>query len=178
MSNRTTEHDAPKRRGPRSSRKLPPPPGSGRKSPIDPLAQAVGKELRAARQAAGFAINEVAAITGWSRQTINTYENGHAVPPINKLVQLADLYKVSLDRLARGYEVRTAEAGIALLDEDLRAATLALYHHPVLRDAVRAARDLSGEQAEILAGVIEGAAHLEKEDLELLQALVRRMARK
>ena len=55
--------------------------------------------LRELRINSGLTQNEVAAKLGVSGQTILNWENGIYEPKINQLIQLADLFNVSIDYL-------------------------------------------------------------------------------
>ncbi len=53
----------------------------------------LGKKIRAARDEARFSQLEVGVTLGVSDKTISGYESGRIAPPIDKLMQLADLFK-------------------------------------------------------------------------------------
>ena len=55
--------------------------------------------LRELRNKSGLTQNEIAAKLGVSGQTILNWENGIYEPKINQLIQLADLFDVSVDYL-------------------------------------------------------------------------------
>ena len=55
--------------------------------------------LRELRIKSGFTQNEIATKLGVSGQTILNWENGIYEPKINQLIQLADLFNVSVDYL-------------------------------------------------------------------------------
>lgn len=55
--------------------------------------------LRELRIKNGFKQNEIASKLGTSGQTILNWENGIYEPKINQLIQLADLFNVSIDYL-------------------------------------------------------------------------------
>lgn len=54
------------------------------------------KELRIKH---GISQEELADLLNISQQSISKYENGHAFPDINLLIQIADYFKVSIDYL-------------------------------------------------------------------------------
>lgn len=64
--------------------------------------------LRELRIKSGFTQNEIATKLGVSGQTILNWENGIYEPKINQLIQLADLFNVSIDYLVerKGSEKR------------------------------------------------------------------------
>jgi transcriptional regulator with XRE-family HTH domain len=45
--------------------------------------------------------NDLAATLSTKRSSINNYENGTAIPPVNVLISLSDLFKLSIDTLVR-----------------------------------------------------------------------------
>lgn len=55
--------------------------------------------LRELRNKSGLTQNEIASKLGVSGQTILNWENGIYEPKINQLIQLADLFEVSVDYL-------------------------------------------------------------------------------
>ena len=59
----------------------------------------IGKKLRELRIEQNLTQNEVAILTGIKRLSIAAYELNEQLPPVDKLIQLAKLYKVSLDYL-------------------------------------------------------------------------------
>lgn len=67
--------------------------------------------LRELRNKSGLTQNEIAAKLGVSGQTILNWENGIYEPKINQLIQLADLFNVSVDYLIerKGNEKRIDE---------------------------------------------------------------------
>ena len=56
-------------------------------------------KLRELRNKSGLTQNEIAGRLGVSGQTILNWENGIYEPKINQLIQLADLFNVSVDYL-------------------------------------------------------------------------------
>lgn len=59
----------------------------------------MGKRLRKLRIEHNLTQNEVSILTGIKRSSIASYELNEQLPPVDKLIQLANLYKVSLDYL-------------------------------------------------------------------------------
>lgn len=57
------------------------------------------RHLRALRLTRGLSLREVSLQTGIPIQSLSVYELGKAKAPITRLVQLAALYRVTLDRL-------------------------------------------------------------------------------
>lgn len=62
----------------------------------------VGQRIREERERHGWTQSDLARRLHVSRQSISKWENGTAYPDIDKLVQLSDLFQVSLDDLVRG----------------------------------------------------------------------------
>ena len=59
----------------------------------------IGKRLRKLRIEHNLTQNEVSILTGIKRSSIASYELNEQLPPVDKLIQFANLYKVSLDYL-------------------------------------------------------------------------------
>ena len=59
----------------------------------------IGKRLRKLRIEHNLTQNEVSILTRIKRSSIASYELNEQLPPVDKLIQLANLYKVSLDYL-------------------------------------------------------------------------------
>ena len=59
----------------------------------------IGKRLRKLRIEHNLTQNKVSILTGIKRSSIASYELNEQLPPVDKLIQLANLYKVSLDYL-------------------------------------------------------------------------------
>ncbi|BBD42775.1 helix-turn-helix transcriptional regulator [Streptococcus anginosus] len=64
----------------------------------------IGKKLKKARQMSGLTQENVAEKLNVSRQTISNWETEKFYPDILYVLQLSDLYQVSLDELLKGYE--------------------------------------------------------------------------
>ena len=64
----------------------------------------IGKKLKEARQMSGLTQENVAEKLNVSRQTISNWETEKFYPDILYVLQLSDLYQVSLDELLKGYE--------------------------------------------------------------------------
>ena len=54
------------------------------------------------RKQKGFSQEELAYQLGVSRQSVSKWEAGISLPELDRLIEIADLYKVSLDELIRG----------------------------------------------------------------------------
>lgn len=64
----------------------------------------IGKKLKNARMQSGLTQENVAEKINVSRQTISNWENEKSYPDIVSVIQLSDLYSVSLDVLLKGDE--------------------------------------------------------------------------
>ena len=60
----------------------------------------LGEKISALRAARGMKQDELAAALGVSRQSVSKWETGASVPELDRLVQLAGLFGVTLDELA------------------------------------------------------------------------------
>lgn len=58
-------------------------------------------KLQTIRRDSNLSQEELAELIGVSRQAVAKWEAGHTYPDINNLIQLSDLFKVSLDRLIK-----------------------------------------------------------------------------
>jgi transcriptional regulator with XRE-family HTH domain len=59
---------------------------------IDGLLQQLGPRLRDARQAANLTVREVGKRLGVDHSMIVRYENAESLPPLDRLITLADIY--------------------------------------------------------------------------------------
>ena len=64
----------------------------------------IGRKLKEARQMSGLTQENVAEKLNVSRQTISNWGTEKFYPDILYVLQLSDLYQVSLDELLKGYE--------------------------------------------------------------------------
>lgn len=62
----------------------------------------IGKKLKDARTKSGFTQETVAEKIGVSRQTISNWENERSYPDIVSVIELSNLYSISLDDLLKG----------------------------------------------------------------------------
>lgn len=144
----------------------------------------VGRRLREARIGNGtesspdHEINDVARHFGWNRQTINTYENGYAVPPAEKLVMLCDFYHVGLDYILRGKdaEVSVIEQALEALPHHLRKPVRALYERQELSDSVVALAALPDELRRVAVETLAHFPNLNESNLEVIRNLAAQLA--
>ena len=64
----------------------------------------IGKKLKDARMRSGFTQECVAEKVNVSRQTISNWENEKSYPDIISVIELSNLYSISLDELLKGDE--------------------------------------------------------------------------
>ena len=64
----------------------------------------IGKKLKDARMKSGFTQEKVAEKINVSRQTISNWENEKSYPDIISVIELSNLYSISLDDLLKGDE--------------------------------------------------------------------------
>lgn len=64
----------------------------------------IGKKLKDARMRTGFTQEAVAEKINVSRQTISNWENEKSYPDIISVIELSNLYSISLDDLLKGDE--------------------------------------------------------------------------
>jgi Zn-dependent peptidase ImmA (M78 family)/DNA-binding XRE family transcriptional regulator len=65
----------------------------------------IANRIKSARLMSGLSLQEVADVIGISKQAINKYEKGTAVPESSKLISLARLFNVNVDYFFRNYSV-------------------------------------------------------------------------
>lgn len=64
----------------------------------------IGKKQKDARMRSGFTQESVAEKVNVSRQTISNWENEKSYPDIISVIELSNLYSISLDELLKGDE--------------------------------------------------------------------------
>ena len=62
----------------------------------------IGKKLKDARMKSGFTQENIAEKINVSRQTISNWENEKSYPDIISIIELSNLYSISLDDLLKG----------------------------------------------------------------------------
>lgn len=100
----------------------------------------LSKQIQELRRKKGFSQEELAAALGVSRQAVSKWESGAAIPEVDKLIQLARLFEVSMDRLL-GLEPQEEEAPSLPKEEETPAPA-----------------GISEEQFRALEGVVSGFA--------------------
>ncbi|MFC6259446.1 helix-turn-helix domain-containing protein [Levilactobacillus fujinensis] len=91
-------------------------------------------QLRNARIAQGFSQNEVATILHVTRQSISKWENGRGYPDLDNLIQLSEVYKMSIDNLLKESselkdQINTNNAEIAEKRVQLKKINMDLYQN-------------------------------------------------
>ena len=71
----------------------------------------IKKKLKDARANAGLTQEQVAEKIMVSRQTISNWENGKSLPDIISIINLSDLYQISLDAVSIIYSISTLVGG-------------------------------------------------------------------
>lgn len=64
----------------------------------------IAKKLQTLRKSKGISQEELAETLSVSRQAVGKWENGQALPELDKLILLSNLFKVPIDRLIRDEE--------------------------------------------------------------------------
>lgn len=69
---------------------------------IEVMGMTIFEKLQQLRKHSSLSQEQLAERLGVARQTISKWENGQAMPEVNMLIRLSDLYGVSLDQMVRG----------------------------------------------------------------------------
>lgn len=77
---------------------------------VEDWKESIGERLLALRMQKGMTQEELAEYLNVSRQSVSKWELNKTLPDVDKMVQLADLYGVSMDHLVRGLASEPAEA--------------------------------------------------------------------
>ena len=72
----------------------------------------IGEKLKAARVTAQLTQEQVAEKIMVSRQTVSNWENGKSLPDIISVMNLSDLYGVTLDELLKGDQKMKEKMGV------------------------------------------------------------------
>jgi transcriptional regulator with XRE-family HTH domain len=70
--------------------------------PMEVTYMEIEKQLKDARANAGMTQEQVAEKIMVSRQTISNWENGKSLPDIISIINLSNLYQISIDELVKG----------------------------------------------------------------------------
>lgn len=69
---------------------------------LEVMGMTMFEKLQWLRKRSGFSQEQLAEQLGVARQTISKWENGQAIPEVNMLIRLSDLYGLSVDQMVRG----------------------------------------------------------------------------
>jgi transcriptional regulator with XRE-family HTH domain len=78
------------------------------------FAQRIGKALAKQRMAKNLTQEQVAARLGVEQETISRFERGVTLPPLLRLIDLAEIFEVPLDALVRAGSARSLDQAIDL----------------------------------------------------------------
>ena len=90
------------------------------------IPERLGKAIARERTARGLTQEQLAEIIGVEQETVSRFERGATLPPLPRLIQLADFFGVPLDALLRANSNRIADeatdiaAMLSRLDEQNR----------------------------------------------------------
>ncbi|MCL4667856.1 helix-turn-helix domain-containing protein [Burkholderia pseudomallei] len=90
------------------------------------IANKLGKAIARERTAREFTQEQLAEMLGVEQETISRFERGLTLPPLPRLIQLADIFEVPLEALLRGTTNRAADEAadiarlLTKLDDDGR----------------------------------------------------------
>ncbi len=65
------------------------------------IAMTIGQQLKTARMQAGMTQEEISEALDVSRQTISNWENDKCYPDVRTVIELSELYQLSLDALLK-----------------------------------------------------------------------------
>ena len=90
------------------------------------IAGRLGKAIAKERTARELTQEQLAEMLGVEQETISRFERGLTLPPLPRLIQIADIFEVSLEALLRGTTNRAADEAAEIarlltrLDDDGR----------------------------------------------------------
>lgn len=90
------------------------------------IEERLGKAIAGQRIARGLSQAQLAEEMGVDKDTVSRFERGAVLPPMQRLIQLADIFEMPLEELIRGTSVNVADAApdiarmLAKLDDDGR----------------------------------------------------------
>lgn len=90
----------------------------------------LGQSIARERAARGLTQEQLAEAIGVEQETISRFERGATLPPLSRLIQLADFFDIPLEALLRSYSSR-------LLDEAADIAAMLAKLDPDNREFVR-----------------------------------------
>ena len=90
----------------------------------------IGGKIQARRKAMGLSQEDLAQLTGVSRQSVTKWETGQSAPDLDRLVEVSDVLGVSLDFLLREPQ-QVSSPPSSLLRIPLRLPRMARRARPV-----------------------------------------------
>lgn len=90
----------------------------------------IGGKIQARRKAMGLSQEDLAQLTGVSRQSVTKWETGQSAPDLDRLVEVSDVLGVSLDFLLREPQ-QVSSPPLSLLRIPLRLPRMARRARPV-----------------------------------------------
>lgn len=76
------------------------------------FAKRIGKAIAKQRLTKGFTQEKVAELIGVEQETISRFERGATIPPLLRLIDLAELFDIPLDALVRAGSDRSMDQAI------------------------------------------------------------------
>lgn len=95
----------------------------------------LGKRLYELRKKAGLSQEELADKVHSSRQAVSKWENDQAYPETERLMELSDIFNVSIDYLLRGTKTETTTALLPTISSD-EVDTIVLTNKKTIRSAM------------------------------------------
>ncbi|CPF97874.1 DNA-binding protein [Burkholderia pseudomallei] len=80
------------------------------------VAKKLGKKIARERVARELTQERLAEMLGVEQETISRFERGLTLPPLPRLIQLADVFELPLEVLLRGTTNRTADEAADIAD--------------------------------------------------------------
>jgi transcriptional regulator with XRE-family HTH domain len=90
------------------------------------IEQRLGTAIAAQRTARGLSQAQLAEVLGVEKDTVSRFERGMFLPPLRRLIQMADFFEMPLEDFIRGSSSNAADAApeiarkLSLLDKDSR----------------------------------------------------------
>lgn len=73
------------------------------------IGERIGKSIARERAARGLTQEQLAEIIGVEQETVSRFERGATLPPLTRLIQLADYFEVPLESLLRAGSSRVTD---------------------------------------------------------------------
>ena len=73
------------------------------------------ENLSSLRKQKGYSQEEFAYLLGVSRQSVSKWESGASIPELERLVEIANIFEVSLDELVKGEKAVIQVLGVLQL---------------------------------------------------------------